>query len=151
MAEKFNSVNEYLDSLPDDRRKTMQELRKVIKKNLPEGFSECISYGMIGYVVPHKIYPEGYHCDPALPLPFLSLASQKNAVTVYHMGLYADPAMLKWFNDAYVKATGKKPDMGKSCIRFKKPEDIPMELLGKLASKMTPEKWVSLYKKAFRK
>lgn len=151
MAEKFNSVEEYLNSLPADKQKTIQELRKVFRKNLPKGFSECISYGMIGYVVPKKIYPKGYHCDPSLPLPFISLAAQKNSYSVYHMGIYADSGLLKWFTDAYVKKTGKKPDMGKSCIRFKKAEDIPLDLMGELASRMTPEKWIAVYEKTFNK
>lgn len=151
MAEKYATIDGYLKSLPEEKQKTIQELRKVFKKHLPKGFTECISYGMIGYVVPHKIYPKGYHCDPSLPLPFISIAAQKNSFSVYHMGIYAEPALLKWFTESWVKQTGKKPDMGKSCIRFKKPEDIPFDLLGELATKMTPEKWITVYEKAFKK
>jgi hypothetical protein len=106
---------------------------------------------MIGYVVPHKIYPKGYHCDPELPLPFLSLAAQKSSFSIYHMGIYADPSLLKWFTEAYNRKMGKKPDMGKSCIRFKKAEDIPLDLMGELASKMTPAKWIAIYEKALKK
>lgn len=106
-----------------------------------------MSYGMLGYVVPHKLYPDGYHCDPKLPLPFMNLASQKNFIAVYHSGMYADPKLMKWFTTQYGKRVEGKLDMGKSCVRFKKMEQIPFELIGELASKMTPEDWVKLYEK----
>lgn len=150
MHSQATTPDEYFDSLPDDRKEAMNELRKQIKKNLPKGFKETMGYGMVGYVVPHSKYPNGYHCDPKLPLPFLSLASQKNFIAVYHMGLYADKKLLKWFTDEYPKHSSKKLDMGKSCLRFKKPADIPFKLIGELASKMSPEEWIDVYEKAFR-
>jgi len=142
---------EYIDSLPEERKAAMTKLRKVIKKNLPKGFKEGMGYGMLGYVVPHSLYPPGYHCDPKLPLPFLSIASQKNFIAVYHMGIYADSALLKWFTDTYAKTVAGKLDMGKSCLRFKKPEQIPYELIGELSSKMTPADWIALYEKNLKR
>lgn len=151
MQSKAATAEEYLASLPEDRKAAMAELRKEILKNLPKGFQETMSYGMIGYVVPHSLYPAGYHCDPKLPLPFLSIASQKNFIAVYHMGIYADEKLLKWFTEEYAKESKAKLDMGKSCIRFKKPEQIPVKLIGELAKKMTPQDWINTYEKAFRK
>ena len=145
MQSKATTVDAYLAELPEDRQKAIAELRKVIKKNLPKGFQECMNYGMIGYVVPHSKYPAGYHCDPKMPLPFMNVASQKNTITIYHMGMYGDPKLEKWFTDAYTKATGKKADKGKSCLRYKKPEDIPYKLIGELASKTSPEQWIEQY------
>jgi hypothetical protein len=139
----------YVDSLPEDRKKAMHELRKVILKNLPKGFQEEMSYGMIGYVIPHTLYPAGYHCKPELPLPFLNIASQKNFIAVYHMGMYADKKLLDWFTAEFPKHSKAKLDMGKSCIRFKKPEQIPFELIGELASKMTVKEWIALYEKSY--
>lgn len=138
---------EYLDSLPEDRKHAMSELRKVILKNLPVGFKEEMSYGMIGYVVPHSLYPGGYHCNPKLPLPFLNIASQKNFIAVYHMCVYADKNLYDWFVAEYNKESKVKLDMGKSCIRFKKPEHIPLKLIGELASKITPQQWIERYEK----
>ncbi|MBM3418086.1 MAG: DUF1801 domain-containing protein [Bacteroidetes bacterium] len=151
MQSKSKTVAEYLKELPADRQEVIEQLRAVIKKKLPKGFVEEMNYGMIGYVVPHTLYPKGYHCKPADPLPFMNIASQKNFIVVYHMGLYADPALMKWFTTEYPKHATAKLDMGKSCIRFKKPEQIPIKLLGELASKMTPKQWIELYEKAFRK
>jgi uncharacterized protein YdhG (YjbR/CyaY superfamily) len=151
MRSDATTVEEYLESLPADRKEAIASLRKVIKKNLPKGFKEAMGYGMIGYVVPHSLYPAGYHCTPELPLPFMNIASQKNFVAVYHMGIYGDAALLDWFVDEYIKVVGKKPDMGKSCIRFKKPELIPFELFGKLASKISPEKWIEMYEKMLKR
>jgi uncharacterized protein YdhG (YjbR/CyaY superfamily) len=145
MQSKVSTVDAYLAELPEDRQKAISQLRKVIKKNIPKGFKEEMNYGMIGYVVPHSKYPAGYHCTPELPLPFLNIASQKNTITVYHMGMYANPKLEKWFVDAYTKATGKKADKGKSCLRYKKPEDIPYDLIGELASKITVDEWIKLY------
>lgn len=145
------TVDNYIEQLPDDRKNAMQALRKVFVENLSDGFQECISYGMIGYVVPLSIYPSGYHCDSKLPLPFINLASQKSHIALYHMGIYADPALLSWFQEAYSKHVKGKLDMGKSCIRFKKPELIPYELLAELASKMSVQDWISLYKKNYKK
>lgn len=150
MQSKAITPEEYLGSLPDERKIAVSELRKVIKKNLPKGFKEVMGYGMLGYVVPHSIYPDGYHCDPKLPLPFMNLASQKNFIALYHMGIYADPGLLKWFTTEYAKQCKTKLDMGKSCIRFKKPEDIPFKLIGELVSKITPEDWIKFYEKNFK-
>lgn len=145
MQSKALTPDEYFEQLPDDRKKVMTELRSVIKKNLPKGFKEQMSYGMVGYVVPHSLYSEGYHCDPELPLPFLSIASQKNFIAVYHMGIYSDPKLLKWFTTEFAKQSKTRLDMGKSCIRFKKPEHIPFKLIGELAAKMTPQEWIAIY------
>jgi hypothetical protein len=141
----------YVDQIPEERKAVFQELRSTIKENLPAGFEERISYGMIGYVVPHELYPEGYHCDPKLPLPFLSIASQKNFIAVYHMGIYADEKLLNWFIAEYPKYSKSKLDMGKSCIRFKKMNDIPLPLIALLCQKMTPLQWIELYENAFKK
>ena len=148
MESTAQTPDEYLETLPEDRKAAMQELRKVIKKNLPKGFKEVMSYGMVGYVVPHSTYPNGYHCDPKLPLPFLNIASQKNFIAVYHMGIYSDPKLLEWFRKEYPKHSTTKLDMGKSCIRFKKPAEIPFAFIGELVSKMTPEQWIEIYEKA---
>ncbi|MBX9782669.1 MAG: DUF1801 domain-containing protein [Chitinophagaceae bacterium] len=145
MQSKATTVDAYLAELPEDRRKAIAKLRSVIKKNLPKGFKEEMNYGMMGWSVPHSIYPAGYHCNPKDPLPFLGLASQKNFIAVYHMGIYADPKLLKWFTDTHAKASAKKLDMGKSCIRYKKPEDIPYNLIGELASKITVDEWIEQY------
>ncbi|MBL0145943.1 MAG: DUF1801 domain-containing protein [Chitinophagaceae bacterium] len=151
MQSKATTVEQYIAELPADRAKTITELRKVIKKNLPKGFKEGMGYGMMGYFVPHSLYPPGYHCTPELPLPFLSVASQKNFVAVYHMALYGSEKLLKWFTDEYAKTGCGKLDMGKSCIRFKKPENIPYKLIGELASKITPEQWIDMYESIFKK
>jgi hypothetical protein len=145
MQSKAKTVDQYIDELPPERKKIISELRKVIKKNLPPGFSEGMGYGMMGWSVPHSLYPAGYHCTPELPLPFIGIASQKNFVAVYHMGIYADPGLLNWFTGEWKKHSCKKLDMGKSCIRFKKPEDIPINLIGELATKMTPHDWINCY------
>ncbi|HMK25141.1 MAG TPA: DUF1801 domain-containing protein [Chitinophagaceae bacterium] len=147
MQSKAKTVDDYINELPKERQEAMKKLRKEIKKNLPKGFSEGMGYGMMGYSVPHSLYPPGYHCDPKLPLPFMGIASQKNFIAVYSMGVYADPKLLKWFTDEYAKAGVGKLDMGKSCIRFKKPENIPYKLIGELASKMTPQQWIEMYEK----
>lgn len=151
MQSKAATPDEYIDSLPEDRKEAMTKLRKTIKKNLPKGFKEVMSYGMIGYVVPHSIYPAGYHCDPKLPLPFMCIASQKNFIALYHMGIYGDPQLLKWFTDDYAKAVPTKLDMGKSCVRFKKPEHIPYQLIGELTAKMTPQDWIAMYEKVLQR
>ena len=139
------TVDEFLAKLPDDRRAVMTELRKAIKKNIPKGFQEGMGYGMAGWVVPHSMYPDGYHCDPKQPLPFMGLASQKNHIAVYHMGVYSSGELLEWFRAEWPKHSPKKLDMGKSCIRFKKPEDVPVALICELASKITPQQWIEIY------
>lgn len=149
MQSDCKTPQEYVDSLPNERKLAVEKLRKIIKLNLPEGFQEEISYGMLGYVVPHSIYPKGYHCKPNLPLPFMNVASQKNFIALYHMGIYANPELLNWFVAEYSKLVQSKIDMGKSCIRFKKMEDIPYELIGELVSKMTVLEWISIYENNF--
>lgn len=140
-----NNIEEYLENIPEDRKEAISRLRQTILDNLPEGFEEKIGYGMPSYVVPHSKYPDGYHCDPKLPLPFLSFASQKNFVALYHMGMYADKEIYNWFVAEYPKHCKTKLDMGKSCVRFKKPDQIPFELIGELLQKMTPQQWIDLY------
>lgn len=151
MKEQYATVENYIASLDEEKRNAIIQLRNSIKKNLPKGFEETISYGMISYCVPHSIYPKGYHCNPKQALPFISIAAQKNFISVYHMGLYADKDLLEWFLKEWKKKNTKKLDMGKSCLRFKKPEDIPHELLGKLFAKMSVKEWINLYEKSFVK
>ena len=139
---------QYIEHLPDYRKEAISKLRKVILENLPGGFVEEMSYGMIGYVVPKSIYPEGYHANPELPLPFINLASQKNHIAIYHLGLYADNKLMDWFLQEYPKHSNAKLDMGKSCLRFKKPDHIPFKLIGELAGKMSAEQWMNIYVKA---
>lgn len=142
-----NTVEEYIAKVPKERTAAISKLRDTVKNNLPKGFEEGISYKMIGYFVPHSIYPHGYHCNPKLPLPFINIASQKNFVALYHSGIYADKNLLDWFVGEYPKYVKTKLDMGKSCIRFKKVENIPYPLIGELCQKMTVEDWITLYEK----
>ena len=135
----------YLKQLPADRKEAFGKLRDSILKNIPKGFKEGMQYGMLGYYVPHELYPAGYHCDPKLPLPFLCIASQKNFIALYHMGIYASPEILKWFVSEYPKHCSTKLDMGKSCIRFKNPELIPHKLIGQLMKKFTVKDWIRVY------
>jgi hypothetical protein len=144
MQSKATTPEQYIDELPEDRKDIIRKIRKVILKNLPLGFKEGIGYGMIGYVVPHSLYPPGYHVDPSKPLMMISLASQKNHIALYHMGLYGG-AHLDWFKNEWPKHTNKKLDMGKACIRFKKPEDVPLDLIGELCTRMTPQQWIDCY------
>ncbi len=139
------TVEEYIAAIPADRIDQFNLIRNAIKQNLPDGFEECISYGMIGYVVPHSIYPNGYHCDPKLPLPFLSVASQKNSINLYHMGIYMNSNLLDWFVKSYTEQVKGKLDMGKSCIRFNPKKEIPFQLIGELCSKMTVQDWITVY------
>lgn len=150
MTSTATSPKEYLDNLPENRKGPVSLLRETILKNLPIGFEETMNYGMIGYVVPHRIYPEGYHCDPKLPLPFMSIASQKNYIALYHSGIYADAELQKWFKEEYLKYSKTKPDMGKSCIRFKKPEQIPYDLVAQLCRKLSPEEYIALYLRSIK-
>ncbi len=151
MQSKAATVDDYLAELPEDRKKAILALRKEVKKNLSKGFKEQMSYGMIGYVIPHSIYPDGYHCSPKDPLPFMNIASQKNFIAVYHMGVYADKKLLDWFTTEYTKLGIGKLDMGKSCIRFKKPENIPVKLIGALAAKMSMQQWIDMYEKNYKR
>lgn len=150
MQSKATTPEEYIDSLPEDRKKIITQLRKTIIKNLPKGFKEGMSYGMLGYAVPHALYPKGYHTDPTQPLPFISIASQKNHIALYHMGLYGGEYLV-WFQKEWKKHTDKKLDMGKSCIRFKKPEDVPLDLIAELCTKITPQDWIAVYEKNLKR
>jgi hypothetical protein len=150
MQSKAKTPEEYIDSLPEDRKSVIIQFRKILSENLPTGFEEVMSYGMIGYVVPHAIYPNGYHCDPKLPLPFINIASQKNFIALYHMGIYADKNLLDWFVNEYPKHCKAKLDMGKSCIRFKKMNDIPFELIAELTRRISVEDWISSYESVLK-
>ena len=145
------TVEEILANVPAERAESFNKLHDVIVKNLPKGFEAGISYGGLGYVVPHSVYPAGYHCKPIEPLPFAAIASQKASVNFYHMGIYADPKLLDWFVAEFPKHTKQKLDMGKSCIRFKKADEIPFELIGELMQKMSAEDWIALYEKELKK
>ena len=149
MNKSTNSVDEYVANVSENYRDAIQKLREVVKNNLPRGFMEMLNYGMIGFVVPHELYLNGYHCDPKLPLPFINIAAQKNSISFYHMGISAQPPLLDWFLEAYAKSSNQKLDMGKSCIRFKKAEHIPYDLIGELVKKMTVENWIEVYENAF--
>lgn len=151
MQIQASSPEDYISKLPEARREPMNKLREVISANLPDGFEETISYGMIGFVVPLKSYPAGYHCNPELPLPFINIASQKNFIAVYHFGLYADTAVFDWFVAEYPKHCKTKLDMGKSCIRFKKIDQIPYDFIGELSAKITPEQWINIYEHNLKK
>lgn len=147
----MNSVDNYYQALPEERKEAMSKLRETIAANLPDGFTECISYNMPSFVVPHSLYPKGYHCDPKIPLPYISIASQKNFISLYHMGIYADNNLLTWFEDAYKALNIGKLDMGKSCIRFKKTDAIPYDLIAELSKKQSPQDWIKLYESSFVK
>jgi hypothetical protein len=151
MQSKATTVDQYLAELPEDRRIAVEKLRNIALKNLPKGFKEVMSYGMLGYVVPHEIYPNGYHCTPELPLPFFNIASQKNSINIYHMVLYGNKEMHDWFVAEYPKYCKSKLDMGKSCVRFKKMDDIPYDLIGELLTKVTVEDWIELYEKMLKR
>ena len=140
-----NNVQEYLDKVPEERKMAFNKLRQTIIDNLPSGFAEDFSYGYIGFNVPHSLYPAGYHCTPEKPLPFTGIASQKNFIGLYHMGIYANPELLEWFVSEYPKHCKHKLDMGKSCIRLKKMNEIPYELIGELMQRMTVDEWIDLY------
>lgn len=147
MQYKADAPKDYIAQLPEERKQVVSKIRKTILNNLPKGFEEQMSYGMLGYVVPHAVYPDGYHCDPKLPLPFINLASQKNFVALYHSGIYAKKKLLDWFVGEYPKHCRRKLDMGKSCIRFKYMDDIPYDFISELCTKMTSEQWIALYEK----
>ena len=151
MQYEATSVNNYIEQIPEERQAAVSKLRQTILDNLPEGFEEGINYKMIGYYIPHSKYPDGYHCDPKLPLPFINVASQKNSINLYHSGIYADENILNWFVSEFPKYSKRKLDMGKSCIRFKHIDEIPYELIGELVSKMTADEWIALYEKAIKK
>jgi len=149
MKIKVNNILEYKKNVPEDKKDIFDKLIETVRGNIPKGFSEELSYGIPSWVVPHSIYPKGYHCSPELPLPFVSIASQKNFIALYHMGIYATPELLDWFVKEYPKHSKRKLDMGKSCIRFRKMDDIPFELIGDLMKKMSPKEWIEKYESAF--
>jgi hypothetical protein len=151
MQSKANTIEDYFASLPEDRREVMQKLHHVIASNLDSNFLSGMSYGMIGYAVPHSVYPNGYHCDPKQPLPFMGLASQKNFIALYHMAVYAKKDLYDWFVSEYPKHCKTKLDMGKSCIRFKKMDDIPFDLIAELTHKVTAYEWIDIYESQLKK
>ena len=151
MQSKAESPEDYISQLPEDRQGPIKKLNNLIKKHMPKGLEAGMGYGMLAYYVPKSIYPNGYHCKPFPPLPFINLASQKNFIAVYHMGMYANPELLNWFTTEYPKHAKYKLDMGKSCVRFKKMDDIPYELIKQLLEKMTVEEWIDIYEAAIKK
>ena len=151
MQYKATSAEDYINQTPKERQETLKKLRNTIKDNLPTDFQEGIQYGMIGYFVPHSIYPDGYHCNPKEPLPFMSFASQKNSINLYHSGIYAVSEIHDWFVSEYPKYCKRKLDMGKSCIRFKKIDEIPLELIAELCKKLTVKEWISIYETNIKK
>ena len=151
MQSTVTSIEAYLEEIPEESKDAFTKLRETVQENIPNGFIEQMSYGMIGYVVPHSIYPVGYHCDPKLPLPFISIASQKNFIVLYHMGIYANPVLLNWFITKYPKHSSQKLDMGKSCIRFKKMDQIPFELIAAHVQKMSVQEWITCYESLIKK
>lgn len=151
MTIEAKDPEEYISKVPAERKEAMTKLREVINENLPDGFEEMMNCGMIGYVVPHSLYPAGYHCDTSQPLPFINIASQKNFIAFYHMGIYANEEVLNWFTAEYPNHASTKLDMGKSCIRFKNPEKIPFELLGELVSKISAEDWIETYERNIKR
>lgn len=151
MKANGKTVEEILQNIPEDRAVAFIKLHKTIVDNLPKGFEAAISYGGLGYVVPHTIYPAGYHCKPIEPLPFAGIASQKNSINLYHMGIYSNPELLEWFVAEFPKYSNSKLDMGKSCIRFKKIDDIPYDLIAQLMQKMSVQDWINIYEKNLKK
>jgi len=145
-----NTVKDILNNVPPDRVVAFNKLHETIVNSLPKGFEAGISYGGLGYVVPHKLYPAGYHCKPIEPLPFAGLASQKNTINFYHMGIYADPKLLDWFVSEYPKHSKAKLDMGKSCIRFKKFDEIPFALIAQLMKKISVKDWIKQYETLYK-
>ena len=145
MPAKYKDIEDYIANIPEDRIAPFMKLKETIENNLPEGFELMLSYNMLGYLVPHSIYPDGYHCDPKLPLPFINIANQKGFIALYHMGIYANKELLDWFVAEYPKHSKYKLDMGKSCIRFKKVDHIPYDLIAELIQKMSVEEWIEIY------
>lgn len=151
MTIKARTIAEYVKQIPEDRQQVFEKLLSILRENLPPGFEECLSYGMPAFSVPHSLYPKGYHVSPNVALPFISIASQKNFIAFYHMGLYATPELNSWWQEEYPKYSKRKLDMGKSCVRFKKMDDIPFELIQELAQKVSPEEWIATYEKQLKK
>ncbi len=146
-----DTVEEYISQIPEERRDAFRKLLETVDANLPKGFQQTMQYGMVTWVVPMETYPAGYHCAKDTPLPFISVASQKNFVALYHMGIYADPQLLDWFVTEFPQHSKKKLDMGKSCMRFKKMEDIPFDLIGALCEKIAVDEWIAMYEKNYKK
>jgi hypothetical protein len=151
MKASGKTVLEILTNVPEERKEPFNKLHNVIVENLPIGFKAAISYGGLGYVVPHTVYPSGYHCKPNEPLPFAGIASQKNSINLYHMGIYSDPKLLDWFVLEYPKHSNQKLDMGKSCVRFKRLDEIPYKLIGELMKKMSAKEWINIYETNLKK
>ena len=151
MTIKARTIAEYVKQIPEDRQQVFEKLSSILRETLPPGFEECLSYGMPAFSVPHSLYPKGYHVSPKVALPFISIASQKNFIAFYHMGLYATPELNSWWQEEYPKYSKRKLDMGKSCVRFKKMDDIPFELIQELAQKVSPEEWIATYEKQLKK
>ena len=151
MRSTATTPDEYIASLPEERQGPMSAIREVINQNIPAGFKEGMGYGMMGWSVPHDLYPPGYHCDPKQPLPFMGLASQKNNITLYSMCVYSDGSHLEWFKTEWPKHTSRRLDMGRSCIHFKKFDDIPLKLIGELVSRVTPAEWIQIYEKVIKR
>ncbi|MDG1526841.1 MAG: DUF1801 domain-containing protein [Schleiferiaceae bacterium] len=151
MTIKAPTIAEYVKQIPEDRQQVFEKLLSILRENLPHGFEECLSYGMPAFSVPHSLYPQGYHVSPQVALPFISIASQKNFIAFYHMGLYATPELNSWWQEEYPKYSSRKLDIGKSCVRFKKMDDIPFELIQELAQKVSPEEWIATYEKQLKK
>ncbi len=149
MESKAKTVEEYLDNLLEDKKESIKKLRKTILENIPQGFEETMSYGMPSFVVPHSIYPEGYHCNPLQALPFLSYDLKKNGINIYHIGMYADKSIMDWFLDEYPHYVFTKPNIGKNYIRFKSPDQIPYELIAELVSKVSVQDWIELYESVY--
>ena len=141
----MDQIETYLAAIPEARKPSFLRLLKIVKEYLPQGFEICFNYGMIGFIIPLSRYPEGYHVKANTPLPFINLANQKNFIALYHMGLYANKELMNWFVNEFPSHSKRKLDMGKSCIRFKKPEEIPFELIKDLEQKMTCEDWIACY------
>lgn len=151
MTSAAATPEEYIAQLPEDRKVPITKLHNLIKKHMPKGLEDGIGYGMLAYYVPKSIYPDGYHCKPFPPLPFINLASQKNFIALYHSGMYAKKELYDWFVAEYPKHCKYKLDMGKSCVRFKKMDDIPYYLIEQLLGKMSVEQWIDIYEKAIKK
>ena len=146
-----DSVKDYINLLESDRGKIVTQLINVIEQNIPKGFEKVMNYGMPSFVVPHSVYPDGYHCDKSLPLPFIGVSNLKSSISLHHMGLYADPELLNCFKSEYPKHSNTKLDMGKSCIRFKKFNEIPYKLIGTLSTKMTVKNWINTYEQNIKR
>lgn len=151
MQSKATTVDQYLAELPDDRQEPMSKLHQVVLENIGPGTELQMNYGMIGYVIPHSKYPDGYHCNPKDPLPFINLGSQKNFIALYHCGIYAHEGLMEWFVGEYPKYVKSKLDMGKSCIRFKKMDQIPYPLIAELIAKMNADDWIDIYEANIKK